>query len=356
MSAVMENEIRFMKGCEVLAEAAIRAGCRFFAGYPITPQNELLEYMSRYLPAAGGNFVQSESEIAAINMVYGASACGIRAMTSSSSPGISLKTEGISYMAAARLPGVIVSVQRGGPGLGTIQPAQADYYQAVKAPGHGGHRCMVFTPANMQELADIVSVAFEKSDRDRNPVIILIDGCLASVMEKVVLPNAVTPPARSEWALREKALPKKAWISPGWAIPEALEEDNLQRAQMYQAWQETDVMVEEKRLEDAEIVLTGYGTSARTAESVMESLREKGISVGLIKPLTVNPFPVESYRKLSPDRVKCIVDIEMAEPAQMKQDIIAANAIIPVISYTRAGGVIPTSEEVEQFIKKQLLA
>jgi 2-oxoglutarate ferredoxin oxidoreductase subunit alpha len=351
----MDKEIRFMKGCEVIAEAAIRAGCRFFAGYPITPQNEILEYMSQYLPGAGGNFIQSESEIAAINMIYGAAACGVRVMTSSSSPGISLKTEGISYMMAARLPGVIVSVQRGGPGLGTIQPAQSDYFQAVKAPGHGGQFCMVFTPSTLQEMADLMRIAFEKSERDRNPVIILIDGCLASVMEKVILPEPVSLPEIPAWAFRNKALPQKAWITPGWAVPEDLEKEINRRAGMYQSWQEKDVMVIEQYLDDAEIVITGYGTSGRNAASVVESLRTQGIRAGLIKPLTVNPFPFESYRKLAGKHVSRIVDIEMAEPPQMKYDIISAMSGIPVVAYTRSGGIIPAGEEVEQFIKTSVL-
>ncbi len=338
----------FMKGCEVVAEAALRAGCRFFAGYPITPQNEILEYMSQHMSERGGSFVQSESEIAAVNMVYGAAAAGIRSMTSSSSPGISLKTEGISYMAAARLPGVIVSVQRGGPGLGTIQPAQVDYMQAVYAPGHGGHRCMVFTPSTLQEMADVTAIAFEKSERDRNPAIILIDGCLASVMEKVVLPEAIEPPARPDWALRPIANTPKAWISPGWMNPEDLEQDNLQRAEMYMRWQAEDVMVEETGLEDAEIVLTGYGTSARSAHSAMRALRARGIRAGLIKPLTVSPFPVESYRKLS-GGVKRVIVVEMAIPGQMLGDVQAA-CDVQVDYFARAGGVIPTGEEVERFV------
>ncbi len=336
-------EKRFMKGCEALAEAAVRAGVRFFAGYPITPQNEIPEYMSRRLPEVGGVFVQGESEIASVNMVYGATATGVRAMTSSSGPGISLKCEGISYLAAARIPALIVDVSRGGPGLGSIQPAQSDYLMATKALGHGGHRLMVFAPSTVQEIVDLTYSAHDFAERDRNPVMILIDGCLGAMMESVALPEMREPKPESQsgWTLgrREGETRGAHLISP---IYEAgLEGLNRQFGERTARWQKEGVMVEELYLDDAEYVLTAYGMAARVARQVTEDLRREGYKVGLIRPITLFPFPKESFRKLVPGTVKGVIDIEMAIPGQMSEDVAASLPQgIPLHEYGHSGGVL----------------
>jgi len=350
------SDVRFMKGCEVYAEAAIRAGCRFFAGYPITPQSEILEYMANHLAERGGSFVQSESEVSAINMVYGASSMGVRAMTSSSSPGISLKTEGISYLAAASLPAVIVSVQRGGPGLGTIACSQSDYFQATKAPGHGGHKCMVFAPSTLQEAADIMQIAFDKSVRDCNPVIVLTDGCMSSMMETVTLRDPKEEPVPKHAHCFDRFVPgARSTITAGISDPKAWEKAIIARTAIYDKWQKNDVMVEEQDLAGAEIVLTGYGSMGRLCRSVVKKLRTRGFSVGYIKPLTLVPFPVQSFKQLDPAATRAVIAAEMAIPGQMMEDVSACTPIgIEVIPFARTGGVIPTEAEFEQFVLDHL--
>lgn len=336
----------FMKGCEAISEAAIRAGCRFFSGYPITPQNEVPEYMSRRLPEVGGTFVQGESELAAVNMVYGAAATGTYAMTSSSSPGISLKTEGISYLASSHIPAVIMNVQRAGPGIGRITAAQSDYFQAVKAPGHGGFRCIVYTPATLQESVDVMYMAFQKAWRDRNPVIVLIDGCLGAIMEAVDLPEMKPLPNRDDmdWALSGCRDRNHRLLAP---ITYDIPAYNEQMTAVYQAWQKNDVMVEESYLEDAEIVLTGYGTAARIAKSVMTALRRQGHRIGMIRPITVSPFPAQSFEKLVPGETKLVINIEMTMPAQMVEDVrLSLNGRIPVETVEIPGGIVPTDDDI----------
>jgi 2-oxoglutarate ferredoxin oxidoreductase subunit alpha len=290
----------FMKGNEAVAEAAVRAGCKFFAGYPITPQNEIPEYMSRRLPETGGVFVQGESEVASINMLFGASSTGARVMTSSSGLGISLKTEGVSYMAAARLPAVIVNVSRGGPGIGSIQPAQQDYLQATKAMGSGGHRLMVFAPSTVQEAIDMTFKAFDRADRDRNPVMILMDGCVGAMMEPVVLPEFKTEfPDKSDWIATGAKGRKCRFISSfDAATTEALEIEagNKRAAAIYKSWQKNDVEVEEYMAEDADIVIAGYGIIGRIGRTAVDQLRAEGIRAGLIRPKTLSPFPYESFK------------------------------------------------------------
>ena len=345
----------FMKGCEAIAEAAVRAGCRFYSGYPITPQSEIMEYLSRRLPEVGGVFVQGESEIAAINMIYGAASSGVRAMTSSSSTGVSLKTEGISYMASTRLPGVFVSAMRCGPGLGMIQPSQMDYLQATKAPGHGGVKCLVFAPSTVQECVDLMGTAFEKAFRDRNPVIMLVDGCLCAIMEPVELPpmqdmNALKKP---DWALTGNGGRAKRAIVPCMAEPEEWEQFNIGMKKLYDSWKERDVMVEEFLTDDAEYVVAAYGTSARVSRSAIRMLRAEGIKVGMIRPITVNPFPNEAFERLDASRVRRILDVEMAIPAQMVEDVErAVRGRIPISCTARCGGVVITEEEVYEFIKE----
>ncbi len=338
-------EKKFMKGCEAIAEAAVRAGCRFFAGYPITPQNEIPEYFARRLPEVGGQFIQGESEIASVNMVYGAAQTGTRAMTSSSSCGISLKSEGISFCASARIPMVYCNVQRGGPGIGAIQPAQQDYLQATKASGNGWFRMMVFAPSTVQEAADMTYAAFDYAQRDRNPVLILADGVLGTIMEPVVLPEMKSEEELAElkrqcssWALAGHRREEKKLILPGgWA---GQEERCRANAAMYETW-EKDVQVEEYLLEDAEYVLTAYGTSARVARSSIRKLREEGWKVGMIRPKTVSPFPYQAFDRLDYSKVKGILDVEMSIPAQLLYDVeLAVSGRCRVDTCLRSGGEI----------------
>ena len=295
-----------MKGCEAIAEAAVRAGCRFFAGYPITPQNEIPEYFARRLPEVGGSFVQGESEVASINMVYGAASVGARSMTSSSSPGIALKSEGISYCAAARIPMVYANISRGGPGVGAIQPAQQDYFQATKASGNGGFEMIVLAPATVQEAVDLTCKAFELADRDRNPVLILADGVIGTMMEPVELPEmmsdeeiAAIRESKKKWACIGHPLDyaHRAWIQPGQWDTNKMQAVNEEALRLYNSW-EKDVIVEEYCTEDAEVVITAYGISGRIAKSVVEMMRAEGKKVGLIRPITVHPFPKASFEKL----------------------------------------------------------
>ena len=337
------GEKRFMKGNEAIAEAAVRAGCRFFAGYPITPQNEIPEYLSRRLPEVGGAYVQGESEVASVNMVYGAAAMGTRSMTSSSGPGISLKAEGISYLAAAMLPAVIVNISRGGPGLGSIQPAQSDYLQATKALGHGGFHAMVFAPNSAQEAADIMYAAWDYAERDRNPVLVLMDGCLGNIMEAVDLPpmREIKPEDAPEWSLsRRNGRDYQGNITPIYTEP-ILEGINAMAGEMYKAWEEDDVKVEEFMVEDDEYIIVAYGIASRVSKEAVLNLREKGFKVGLIRPITLYPFPKTSIRNLDYDRVKGIIDIEMTIPAQMREDIeLQVMGRCPVYEYGRSGGCL----------------
>jgi 2-oxoglutarate ferredoxin oxidoreductase subunit alpha len=342
-----------MKGCEAIAEAAVRAGCRFFAGYPITPQNEIPEYMSRQLPNVGGTFVQGESEVASINMVYGAASTGTLSMTSSSSPGISLKSEGISYLAGARLPSVVVSVMRAGPGIGTIQPAQTDYLQATKASGHGGFKTIVLAPGTLQEAVDLTYKAFEYAVRDRNPVIVAPDGFLGAIMEPVELPPYKELPETPSWATvgcgnREHI----NIVLSGNLLEKDQQKFNEQCAEMYERWSKEDVQVEEYMVEDAEYVLTAYGTSGRICKSAVDILRKQGVKVGLIRPITINPFPYASYKKLDEKQVKYIIDVEMAIPAQMIEDVkIGICERIPVDTVLTSGGIIiPQKAVVEKVL------
>lgn len=347
-------EKKFMKGCEALAEAAVRGGVRFFAGYPITPQNEIPEYLSWRLPEVGGVFVQGESEVASINMVYGAASTGFRAMTSSSGPGISLKNEGISYLSAAQLPALIVDVSRGGPGLGSIQPAQSDYLMATKALGHGGHRLMVFAPNSVQEIVDITYNAFDYAERDRSPVFILIDGVLGAMMENVVLPEMkdVHPEKQASWCMgRWNGEKRKAHlISP---IYEAgLEGLNTAFARRTESWKENDVKVEELYLDDAEYVICAYGIASRVARQAVESFRKKGVKLGMIRPVTLFPFPEKSFEKLDYSKIKGIIDIEMTIPGQMLEDVNAAvKGRTPVHFYGHSGGVLLDDADTKQAVK-----
>lgn len=320
---------KFMKGCEAIAESAVRAGCRFFAGYPITPQNEVPEYFARRLPEVGGTFVQGESEVASINMVYGAASAGTRSMTSSSSPGISLKSEGISYCAAARIPMVYANIARGGPGVGSIQPAQMDYLQATKASGNGGFEMMVLAPSTIQEAVDLTYAAFDYADRDRNPVLLLADGVIGTMMEPVELPEmksdeevALIKESKKSWACvgHELDYENRSWIQPGQWQTSEMQRVNEEAAELYKSW-EKDIMVEEYMVEDAEIVIASYGISARISKSVVNILRREGIKVGMIRPITVHPFPYSTFDKLDYNQVKAVLDVEMSIPPQFIIDV-----------------------------------
>ena len=351
----MKREI--WKGSEAIAEAAIRAGCRGFFGYPITPQNEIPEYMSLKMPQAGGVFVQAESEVAAINMVYGAAATGVRAMTSSSSPGVSLKQEGISYMAGAKLPAVIVNVMRGGPGLGSIQPSQADYFQATRGGGNGDYRTPVLAPANLQEAVDLVQEAFDIADQYRTPVIVLADGLIGQMMEPIVWHD-----------VKKRQLPPKTWASSGRKgrehnnfinslLIEAhdCENHNIELLNTYHEIEKNEVRFEEVRTEDAEVLITAYGTPARIAITVAENLRAKGIKAGVFRPITLWPFPSKRLREIAEqESVKVILDVEMST-GQMLDDVnLAVAERKPVRFYGRYGGVIPSVSELEAAAEKAL--
>lgn len=352
-----------MKGCEAIAEAAVRAGCRFFAGYPITPQNEIPEYFARRLPEVGGSFVQGESEVASINMVYGAASVGARSMTSSSSPGIALKSEGISYCAAARIPMVYANISRGGPGVGAIQPAQQDYFQATKASGNGGFEMIVLAPATVQEAVDLTCKAFELADRDRNPVLILADGVIGTMMEPVELPemmsdeeSAAIRESKKKWACIGHPLDyaHRAWIQPGQWDTNKMQAVNEEALRLYNSW-EKDVMVEEYCTEDAEVVITAYGISGRIAKSVVEMMRAEGKKVGLIRPITVHPFPKASFEKLDYGTCRAILDVEMSIPAQLAEDVDhAVRGRCPIETCLCSGGNIMSREAVVEAVEKLL--
>lgn len=342
-----------MKGNEAIAEAAIRAGCRYFFGYPITPQSELPAYLARKFPEVGGTFLQAESEVAASNMIYGAAGAGARVLTSSSSPGISLKAEGISYIAGAELPAVIINIMRGGPGLGSIQPSQADYFQATKGMAHGDFRLTVLAPSTVQEAVDLTMEAFEIADRYRNPVLIVGDGIIGQMMEPVEFKEAVDP----------DELPKKEWATDGakgrepnvinsLALePEDLEDHNMKLKAKYDKMKEEEVRYEELHTDDADIIIVAYGTTARISSRAIEMARKEGYKVGMIRPITLFPFPTDIINETA-DRVDDFLAVEMST-GQMVEDVrLAVNGKKPVHFYGRTGGVVPSPEEIVDKIKE----
>lgn len=343
-----------MKGNEAIGEGAIRAGCRHFFGYPITPQSELPHYLAKRMPEVGGVFLQAESETSSINMVYGAAGAGLRVMTSSSSPGLSLMQEGISYLVGAELPCVIVNVMRGGPGLGNIAPAQSDYFQAVKGGGHGDYRLIVLAPASVQEVIDMMQLAFDLGDKYRTPVMVVGDGIIGQMMEPVELADEVTVPEipAKPWAaagLRGRKTPNI--INSLYIVPEACEELNKRLFDKYAVISAEETRWEEYQLEDAEIVLTGFGTAARIAKSVVDKARAEGIKAGLIRPITLWPFPTEVYAKAAATTQKFLC-IEMSM-GQMIEDVrLAVNGKCPVQFYGRSGGMVPLAKEVFAEVKK----
>lgn len=348
----MPSEKMLMRGSHVVGEAAVRAGCRFYAGYPITPQNELPEYLSARMVEVGGTFIQGESEIASINMVLGASAAGARAMTSSSSPGIALKQEGISYLAGQELPAVVVNMMRGGPGLGNIAPSGADYFQATRGGGNGDYRTPVLAPAGCQELVDMTFLAFDLGDKYRTPVMILGDGLMGQVMEPVVFPDF----------LDLNALPEKEWVLDGCkgreprAIYSMILNVNLMHQHNLHLQEKCDLITaQEQRWEtvqtdDAEIVVVAYGTAARIAESAMEELRGEGMPVGLFRPITLWPYPTPALRGMA-ERVKKIAVFEFCLGQMLEDVILSVGNRAEIYFYGLPGGIVPTPAEVGEFIK-----
>ena len=340
---------QLMKGNEALAEAAMRAGCRHFFGYPITPQTEVAAYFAKKMPKIGGTFLQAESEVSAINMVLGAASAGVRAMTSSSSPGISLKTEGISYLAGSDLPCLIINVQRGGPGLGGIQPSQSDYFQATKAPGHGDLHLLVYAPESVQEIIAYVFEAFDKAEQYRVPAMLLLDGTLGQMMEPVdfdLLPTA--KPTDKPWATNgHKNQRVHNIVNSLYLKPEELEAKNFERFERYELIKQNEQKAEEYMLDDAEIVIAAVGLSARVAKSAINQARADGIKVGLIRPITLFPFPVDYFAKIKENpNVKKILTVEM-NMGQMIDDVrLAVECKKPVSLLNRSGGIVPSPAEV----------
>jgi 2-oxoglutarate ferredoxin oxidoreductase subunit alpha len=339
-------ERQFMTGNEAIAEAAIQAGCKYFFGYPITPQNEIPEYMSRRLPELGGVYLQAESEVAAINMLFGAAGAGARVMTSSSSPGISLMQEGISYIAGAQLPCVIVNIMRGGPGLGGIQPSQSDYFQATKGGGHGDYNMLVLAPHTVQEAVSLTMEAFDLADKYRNPVMVLGDGYMGQMMEPVEFKKK-TPPRLppKNWALTgAKGRPPNV-VKSLYLDPVILEKHNLEINRKVQEMTKNEVRVETHLTDDAEIIIAAYGTVARIAKTAIKDLRERGVRVGMIRPVTVFPFPYETFEKMA-ERVSEFLVVEMSF-GQMVEDVrLGVCGKGKVHFYGRTGGMVPSYDEI----------
>ena len=357
------QEVVLMKGNEAIAHAAIRCGCDGYFGYPITPQSEVIETLAELKPweTTGMQVVQAESELASIYMVYGAAGAGKRAMTSSSSPGIALMQEGITYMAGAEVPGVFVNVQRGGPGLGTIQPSQGDYFQATRGGGNGDYKVIVLAPSSVQEMADFVDLAFELAFKYRNPAMILSDGVIGQMMEKVVLPPF--KPRRTDeeviaqcpWASTGKPKNRERVVITSLELkPEIMEQRNIALQEKYAKIQENEVRFEEQQMDDAEYAIVAFGSAARIAEKSVEIAREQGIKVGLFRPITLFPFPEKQIAALS-KKVKGILVAEI-NAGQMVQDVrLAVNGAVPVEQFGRLGGIVPDPEEIVEALKEKIM-
>ena len=357
------KELRLMKGNEAIAEAAIRAGADGYFGYPITPQSEVLEYFMAEKPEerTGMVILQAESELAAINMVYGGAGCGKKVMTSSSSPGISLKQEGITYIAGAELPCLILNVVRGGPGLGTIQPAQSDYFQAVKGGGHGDYKLIVLAPASVQEMYDFVELSFELAFKYRNPAMILSDGAIGQMMEKVEIGEQKKRLTDQEvkqkypWATTGKDANRERNIITSLDLDPVKQEQFNQKLQAkYKEMEEKEVRFEEMQTEDAEYLFVAYGTSSRICEKSIQLARKKGIKVGLLRPITLFPFPKKRLLELA-GQVKGMISVEMSA-GQMVEDVkLAVEHKVPVIHYGRMGGIIPSPGEIVEVLEQKFL-
>lgn len=340
-----------IKGNEAVVKAAILAGCRAFYGYPITPASEIAEAAAKYFPQVGGTFLQAESEVAAINMVYGAAAVGERAMTASSGPGLSLMQEGISYLAGSELPCVIVDIMRGGPGLGNIAPEQADYHQIVKGGGHGNYHTIVLAPNSVQEMCDLTFLAFDLADRFRNPVIVLTDGFIGQMMEPVEFPQIAVAPPFKPWAVQGDAITRENLITSIYLDPEDLEQHVLRLEAKYASASQSTDMYEKYRTEDAEIITIGYGIVSRILKTAVDQARARGIKVGLFRPITLWPFPAREISVLT-DWTECFLTVELSN-GQLVEDVrLAVEGRRPVSLYSRFGGMVPTTEELlDQIIK-----
>ena len=357
-----EREIVLMKGNEAIAHAAIRCGCDGYFGYPITPQSEILETLALEKPweTTGMVVVQAESELASINMVYGGGATGKRVMTSSSSPGVALMQEGITYMAGAEIPGVIVNVQRGGPGLGTIQPSQGDYFQSTRGGGNGDYNVIVLAPASVQEMADFMDLAFELAFRYRNPAIILSDGIIGQMMEKVALPPF--KPRRTDeeiakecpWAATGRRGRDKNVLTSLSLDPDFMEHHNMHLQEKYRTIREKEVRFEELHTDDAEYLIVAFGSAARISQKAIEILREEGVRIGMLRPITVWPFPTLRIQELA-HRMKGVLCVEI-NSGQMLEDVrLSVEGSCPVAHHGRMGGMVPTPEEIVQALKEQLM-
>lgn len=356
------EEVKLMKGNEAFAHAAVRSGCDGYFGYPITPQSEVMETLQVLKPweTTGMVVLQAESEVSAINMLYGGAACGKMVMTSSSSPGVSLKQEGISYIAAAELPCLILNVMRGGPGLGTIQPSQADYFQSCKGGGHGDYHMIVLAPSSVQEMADFVSLGFDLAFKYRNPVLMLSDGVIGQMMEKVVLPPFKPRRSMEEliaqcpWATTGKVNRPRNIITSLALEPEVMEATNNRLQAKYKLIEENEVRYEEYMLDDAEYVFVAFGSSARVCKHAVEIARAEGIKVGVLRPITLFPFPKKKIQELA-ERVKGFMSVEMSA-GQMVEDVrLAVNGKRPVGFYGRQGGSVPSAEEALEALKSQII-
>ena len=341
-----------MKGNEAIAEAAIRAGCRHYFGYPITPQTEIAAYMAKKMPKIGGVFLQAESEIASINMVYGAAAAGVRVMTSSSSPGISLKAEGLSYIAGSDVPALVVNVQRGGPGLGGIQPSQSDYFQATKGGGHGDYRMIVLAPASVQEMASLTIKGFNLADKYLMTSMILADGTIGQMMEPISFEDAAIEVYDKPWALTgTEGKRKHNVVNSLYLQPDKLEAKNFERFERYKIVEEKEALWEEYMMEDADICVVAFGIASRVAKNAIVAARKEGIKVGLIRPITLWPFPKAPIAAAA-DKVKGFISVELSM-GQMIEDVkLYSQCKKPVALCNRVGGMIPSPDEVLESIRK----
>ena len=345
----MRKQLR--KGNEAIVRSAILAGCRAFYGYPITPASEIAEAAAEWMPKTGGVYVQAESEVAAINMLYGAAAAGVRAMTASSGPGISLMQEGISYMAGAELPCVIADITRGGPGLGNLGSEQSDYHQVVKGGGHGNYRTIVLAPHSVQEMADLTTLAFDLADRYRNPVVLMADGFIGQMMEPVGFAQSATPPELPAWAVAGTAASRGNLITSLYIEFDEMEAHSLALEAKYKLAEQRETRAEEWRTADAEIVLVGYGIVGRILKAVTAEARAAGLKVGLLRPITLYPFPKAHFAQLAA-QAKLFVVVEMSN-GQMIEDVkLALNGARPVEFLSRVGGNVPTHEDVLRFVKE----
>ena len=348
----MMTEKVLMKGNEAIAEAAILAGCRFYFGYPITPQTEVAAYMAKRMPKIGGTFLQAESEVAAINMVYGVSSAGKRVMTSSSSPGISLKSEGLSYLAGSDLPALVVNVQRGGPGLGGIQPSQSDYFQATKGGGHGDYKMIVLAPASVQEMASLTVKGFDLADKYRMTSMILADGTMGQMMEPVSLEKVEATVCEKPWAVTgTKGERKHNIVNSLSLVPEELERLNFARFERYKKVEENEVMYESFMMDDAEICVVAFGIAARVSKNAIVEARKKGVKVGMIRPITLWPFPKKALLDAA-EKAHTFISVELSM-GQMIEDIeLAIKCKRPVMLCNRVGGMIPSPNMVLEVIEK----